>query len=526
MDHEASLDSIRALEKQIEEYERAVIQLKRTRNSLLNVSTHLPPEILGTIFRWNATPSPDENFGGISKGSYNFLLVCHHWFEVASRTPGLWSFWGNSIQDWSHRHHRCKTAPLDLVLAGYAGRDLDDQLRDALQDRAARDAIRRVHLHSTKPELLNSIISSLSMATKGEGTQTISMESFIVQLTGPGIVDVSVFFSQHRLPKLQCLRLLGCRISSWDLLKSQTTVLTTLWLSNINLSPIPTLSQLLSILSSNPLLQHFILCYSPDPDTIDSDTPHRRVTLRHLKQLRFNGPFRHVFRLLSQLELPNKMDNLSLFLSECSPLDISQTVGPYFGDRVQRLGGFPGGGLRLLVNHGTRILSIAVGCTRNDDPAEAVWFVEVGMITNVELEGEEAEGLCFGLAARIPREQVTRLQTTLPILRSEELCVEMCYLTHLRLNGVDLSTWFIEPETRGPRTFKDLLRGLDRIEIVSPTLGHDGWNPLTNFLTRRAAVGSRISSVKLVNYPEMSPEVVEGIKRVVTVFRGRDGDDH
>ena len=69
MDREINLDSIRSLDKQIEEYEKAIIRLKRTRNSLLNVSTLLPPEILGNIFRWNVIP--DGDFGGLLKGSYN-----------------------------------------------------------------------------------------------------------------------------------------------------------------------------------------------------------------------------------------------------------------------------------------------------------------------------------------------------------------------------------------------------------------------------------------------------------------------
>ena len=85
MDREINLGSIRALDEQIEEHERAIIQHKRTQNSLLNVSTLLPPEILGNIFRWNVIP--DGDFGGLSEDSYNFLLVCRHWFEVASRTP-------------------------------------------------------------------------------------------------------------------------------------------------------------------------------------------------------------------------------------------------------------------------------------------------------------------------------------------------------------------------------------------------------------------------------------------------------
>ena len=84
MDREINIDSVRALEEQIKEHERAIIKLKRARNSVLNVSK-FPPEVLGNIFRWNVTL--EEPFDGIKEESYNFLLVCHHWFEVASRTP-------------------------------------------------------------------------------------------------------------------------------------------------------------------------------------------------------------------------------------------------------------------------------------------------------------------------------------------------------------------------------------------------------------------------------------------------------
>lgn len=120
MDREAKLDSIRDLEKQIQDHERAIIQLKRARNSLLNVSTHLPPEILGDVFLSNVIP--DRDFSGLAEGSYDFLLVCHHWYNVALRPPELWSSWGNTIRDWSRRYARCGSVPLDLVLSvsGYS----------------------------------------------------------------------------------------------------------------------------------------------------------------------------------------------------------------------------------------------------------------------------------------------------------------------------------------------------------------------------------------------------------------------
>ena len=114
MGPETNIDSIMALEEQIKEGLGDVIQLKRARNSLLNISTLVPPELFGQVFHWNVIP--DSDFGGLQQGSYNFLLVCHHWFEVASTTPELWTFWGNTLKQWSQRYQRSGTAPLDLVL--------------------------------------------------------------------------------------------------------------------------------------------------------------------------------------------------------------------------------------------------------------------------------------------------------------------------------------------------------------------------------------------------------------------------
>ena len=47
-----------------------------------------------------------------------------------------------------------------------------------------------------------------------------------------------------------------------------------------------------------------------------------------------------------------------------------------------------------------------------------------------------------------------------------------------------------------PHTFKGFLPSLDRVFITQPTLSGD-WSPFTDFLSRRAAFGNRISSLKL-----------------------------
>jgi hypothetical protein len=511
MDREINLDSIRALEQQIQEHERAIIRLKRARNSLLNVSTRLPPEVLGSIFRWNVIP--DGDFGGLSMVSDNFLLVCHHWFQVASGTPGLWSFWGNSVEDWARRHARCRTAPLDLVLATYTSGDLDDTLRDALRDRAARDAIRRVHLKGFNTRgLLNPIISSIIV--EGEESRSINVESFILRNSGKPSVDISSFLSQYQFPKLYRLELLGCSISSWDLLKSRITSLTTLSLTSDERSPSPTLSQMLSILSANPNLQSLALFYGSVPHA-DSDRSSSQAQLRHLKRLRLTSNLRCAFGLLNRLELPDKMDDLNLSLSGCSPSDPLQTLGPYLGNRVRRRSP---DGLRHSADPGLDFFSILVGDACEGDLTKEDWFVTVDVTTSVALREGEAERLCFDNIAHLPQEEVVYLTNTLPILRSEELCAQMCNLAHLELKQVDLSTWFVEPDIREPRVFKDLLRGLRSISITDPTLTGGDWSPLTNFLTRRVSVGNQISSLRLGHYPRMGENVAESIRRAVDVF--------
>jgi len=528
MDRETNLDSILVLEKRIEEHrghEGIVIQLKRARNSLLNVSTLLPPEILGSVFCWNAVP--DGDFGGLPKGSYNFLLVCHHWFKVASCTPGLWSFWGNSVEDWTHRYARCGTSPLDLVLdldSQYSHLELNDQLRGALRDRATRDAIQQIHLrvHLGGQPILSSIISSI--VVEGEGTQLKCVESLRVQNNDGPYVDVSAFFSRYRLPKLRDLRLSGCNISSWDLLKPQTTVLTTLELTARGVSPFPTMCQLLSILASNPLLQRVVSFCNRDTNIAISDEHLSQVPLRRLKRLHLTGDSCTTFQLLHRLELPDKMDNLTLYLYEFSPLDLSQNLGPYFGNRLRRHGGFPGGGLGLFVHHDPTFFSIRVGdIYKGDDLSEAGLFAEIYAATSTQLQVEEADRLCFDLVSTIPWEQVVGLQTTLPVLRSEKLCVRMCNLTCLRLVAVDLSMCFLDPEVCGPHTFGELLPGLDSIVVAWPTLSGGDWSPLTNFLSRRAVVGNMVSFLGFTDHPHMGEDVVESIRRTVKVFRGERG---
>ena len=123
----------------------------------------------------------------------------------------------------------------------------------------------------------------------------------------------------------------------------------------------------------------------------------------------------------------------------------------------------------------------------------------IGVVMGETLVDEEAEGLDFDLISHIPWKQVINLGTSRPILRSEELCVEMCNLTHLNLANIDLSTWFAGSDGMcEAHPSKVLLRSLDSIWINRPWVrSNDDWSPFMHFPTRRAAAGNRISSLRI-----------------------------
>jgi len=336
MGPEANIDLIRALEKQIEEGDGDMIKLKRDRNSLLNISTRAPPEILGYIF--TRCLVRERMFQGLQNGSYSFLLVCHRWFEVASSTPELWSFWGNTFRHWKKHYHRSAATKLDLVFTGYR-RDsapFDQSLQDAVRSHVMQNTIRQVHFIPYYLFTLVPVISSLT--PNDEGGQNENIESIAFHcVQGTDTLVVSEFFSRSRLSKLRTLSLHGdLYISSWDHLIPRTTLLTSLSLviPPSTPSPRPAAAQLCSILTSNPNLQELILSSAVLPN--DTDTSTSKVPLRHLKLLSLTGKHRQMFGLLCQLILPEMLDDLHLTGSDFAVEDISQTLAPYMRDYFQR----------------------------------------------------------------------------------------------------------------------------------------------------------------------------------------------
>jgi len=509
MDKEKHLDSIQELDEQIGELERTIAQLKRTRNSLLNITTLIPPEILGKIFCWSRSTS------------YNFLFVCHHWFEVASNTPELWSSWGKTLRDWKRRHVRFRSGPLNLELQHTVHDQLDgslmDAIRDTLRDRAARDTIRQISLESGDPNLLNSIISSIT--PDDVGLQSSQVESLAVrnQSGGQSTVDLSNFLLRYRLPALRHLWLSGrCRISTWGWLESQTTRLVTLSLKIEEPSSAPTISQLLSTLSSNPNLQEVELSRGLVPDCGVSTS---QVSLPSLKRIRLKGYHRNIFGLLNLLEVPDKMDEVRFFLDDCPMSDLSQSLGRYLGVLVRRRGRFHEG-LGLRVHPGaTRFHVFAGDVIKLHGSARVNWFVVVGAtVRGGRPQGEELGQLCSALIEQLPLNEIVYLRTTAPVLTLEGACIGMANLAKFHLDGSSVPTWFADPHPGELRAHEDPFPSLKHLTVSRYVLNPEDWDPFTAFLARRASIGRRIISLVMGSRLDVAhQETIRGLVEDLTI---------
>ena len=524
MAREPNIHLIQTLEKQIEEGDGDIIKLKRTRNSLL-LSVQVPPEILGKIFIWRLFRNADgpqywRGFYGLEKGSYNFLLVCHRWFEVAYDTPELWSFWGNTLQDWNKRYCRSAAAPLDLVLndSMFDYRvPFDGPLQDAVRSRVVQGTIRQAHLLSNDYDTLAPIISSL--VPGNEGYRNENIESIIWRGGGGCFMDVSDFFAQSHLSNLRFLELSGSILnSSWDGLASWTTHLTILSfeVSGYPTSPTITSSQLLSILVSNPNLRELTLSNAALPN--DVERPASRIPLSNLKLLFLKGDFRNIFGLLDQLVLPETLDDLHLNGFNSTIEDISQTLVPYMRDHFRRDARFQGElELSYISAPYTAWIVVRVIGPQTTEPAQKLPLVELKMIVPYLLPLDVQEQLFIDMVALTPQEHVVSFDTNFDIKSPERLFPAMPNIKMLNLNDVELTEGFLQPNPDGPHANTKLFPSLRSLYLEGVRLVDGDWGHLKTYLAHQTSNG-QVVSLEVLDSPDMPPDVVDEVEGLVEKF--------
>ena len=517
MGPEVNIESILALEKRIEEGTGDIIQLKRARNSLLNISTRVPPEILGHIFCWNVTPVDD--FDGLVGGSYNFVLVCYRWFEVASSTPELWSFWGNTLNQWPKRYQHRGTAQIDVRLCGGVDQDpnvlFDGPLRDALRDCAERDSIRTLHLSGTDTNLLRSILPVL--IPDGQGIRCSSIESLILE--NPKM-DVSNFFARCRFPKLRRLGLFArTGISTWTHLESHTAALTTLSLTIEEpvASCIPIVSQLPPIFASNPRLQQLSISMPRMFKEYGGASTPSIVKLPHLENLDFSGYFEPLFRLLRRIDHPERMEKTRFYFTNCRVADIYEILGPYLRDCIQRDGRFRDG-LGIYVESSGRFISVEAATTSGVagpslSPRHRLPF----LVFEASLAEDTGRGpfdkVWVDFIAHAPSEHVVCLEVNMDPDAVEKIISIMPNAQELTIMNNESPDGLPRPALDGPFVGMKLFPSPRYLHLYD--FGGRYWSSLASYLIHQTS-GGQVISLRVAGEPvRICPHLVESVRNVV-----------
>ena len=374
--------------------------------------------------------------------------------------------------------------------ASHAG-SFDKILRDAIKSRAARGLIRKVHLRGPDVDLLTSIIASLT--PDDNGIRPSNIESIFLTH-----VDGTKFFARYRFPKLRDLSLFECSDFALDHLKSSTNALTNLSLRDNMSSPpsIPSTSQLLSLLSSNPYLQTITLYILLISDDIRSDC-RLRVPLPHLKRFSLTMDFRRALAVLHRLEFPHMPNQLNLCFRGCTLEVARQVVGPYIRDRIQ---GDPRSKNRLGISVSSTFSRVSlevsvvdVGYRYPDQlPTRSHLYATFTMTIPRRTSREERDKLCTILAL-LPRERVVYLATNLSTGLMEELLVAMPNIEGLYLTCPAMFEWFLLPDPYGPNAHKKLLPSLKCLYLEAVAMEDEGWDPLVRYLAHQTSADQRIT---------------------------------
>ena len=217
------------------------------------------------------------------------------------------------------------------------------------------------------------------------------------------------------------------------------------------------------------------------------------------------------------------MEKLSLDLYDCDIMDISQIIGPYLRDNLQRRGK-PRNGLNLFVSpsyptHGPPTIVFRVGDAGGIDLSTQEWtdtFIKTTVRLDMAHRMDELERATFDLITHVPREEVVYFQTQNNHVVMEDASSQFPNVRALSLDTIPLSAAFPGPNLVGDRMIFPALKYLSLKEV----LVDDGdWNPFINFLVRRVSSRNRLDTVVITGFPHPCPEVMENTRELVRTLK-------
>ena len=325
------------------------------------------------------------------------------------------------------------------------------------------------------------------------------MGQLISQISSPTTVS----------PRLQLLEFYNCMISSWDLITSRITTLTTLNLDLFTIEPTPTTFQVLSILASNPALRDVNLSMGVTRAGDGGGSPPPRAPLYHLKELELDGQLQGVIGLLDRLELPRHMDVLDVLLDECAVEDISKIIGPYFREYLRHRGGSQLG-LGLTISSDPTIYFKAGGVGGIDfsvpAPAQMTTFMEISIEFDQTPSKGQLEQAALDLISHLPREGVDHFRASGVPVTVEEISAQFPNLRGLHFGSVSLPAAFRRaiPDGHG-----EVFRHLQYIFLERVFVSSGDWGPLITFLLGRVRSGSLLHSLVIVGSYRVLPGITQ-----------------
>lgn len=450
-------------------------------------------------------------FDGLKRGTYNFRLVCYYWAKVASRTPELWRFWGNTLNDWEMRCHHARSL-VDLLLdEDKIGQELSVELAGNLKDCANQDMIRRICLRSDSPDLLDSILTCIK--PDGEGVQEKRIESLIINTTSIPR-QLSKLFTRLYLPLLQHFEIIGTpETQLWHNVTSSLTGtnLTTLSLQTRESSFPLTTPQLLPILNANPNLQDLILV-GVLPHEIEGIRI-QRPCLSHLRKINFCGKFRSVFQLLELLEPPAQLDYIKLVMEDSTPRDINQKLVPYMGKFFQSHDGFKEPlSVTTSTDHLVSITVETIRCLEGEGPVQPFAKFSLSGVDDLDLKP-----LAINLMKYVPQEHVELLKMDHTSEIPEDFFNAMPRLNYLWLVDVDLLDGFMQSNSNEQPPGWEPLPSLQSLCLQDVLVENDDWQPLITYLEHQCS-GNQTLLLEVKSLSNMPQEVLSQVQDLVGNF--------
>ena len=213
--------------------------------------------------------------------------------------------------------------------------------------------------------------------------------------------------------------------------------------------------------------------------------------MRDLQRLTIDGVSHSISQLVSRLDYPHKMEEMTLTVAKCNVQDILGTLGRLARDYIVRearnraqvgvqLQCRPDS-ISLLVN------ALPMSATQSERQTFAIL---TGMLEG-EIAHNEYVEFCTNLVACAPVEEIVYFGGEMSMEVAKRLIPEMRNLKELYLFHAQLEEGFLQPERRTIRM--SFLPSLELVRLEGVFSDQGCWRPLLQFLARATEGGQKVS---------------------------------